>query len=146
MQAVEISNDVYVGSPPECEEDVHKLVEDGFQSILSLRLPETKAEFTSRDEGVCATEGGLVFLNCPVSVDDFDEFHVNSFRTKLRLLPKPVFIHAENWKRAAVLGVIDRAVDENWSSHKALEAAEKMGITSEHQTFRKALLKHIKSD
>lgn len=144
MSRVTISEDVIVGPPPENEETVRGLAREGFRSILNLRPMNSPAAFSSRKEGVAATEDDLTYLNYPISGDDLDEFHVRAFRTKLKLLPKPVFVHGEDSsRRAAALGLIDLAMTENWTGQQALQKAVELGIEIEDPVLRESVVRHI---
>lgn len=136
MSEYTISEEVVAGASPEDEESVRNLAKSGFKAILNLRPTDAPAQFSSRDEGLAAAEAGLTYLCFPVAEGEVDDFHVRSLHSKLKLLPKPVFMHGDNSSSAAALGILDRAVSENWTADEAVQRARELGVEVDDASFR----------
>ena len=131
MPRIAISDELVVGPPPENVESIRRLADDGFQAILNLRPTNAASDFSSRDEGLAAVEQDLTYLCAPLPSEGLDDFSVRSVITKLDLLPKPIFMHADQSSKAAVIGLIDSAVSKNWSVSDTLKQADELGLETD---------------
>ena len=139
MIRTELENDVWIGDAPASAADVKALSEQGVKSILSLRAMSTKREFSSREIGVAATNAGLIYLNFALPSAKFDDFHLSAMQTKLDLLPRPVFVHAERWQRAAAACLINEFADSKSTTAEVWKYAESCGIDVQDSELRAAV-------
>lgn len=123
MTHVSFSPDVACGESPQCDNDVQGLADAQFQSVFNLRATDDVANYSSRQEGVCARNAQLMYLNFPVTHESFDEFHISAFRTKLNLLAAPTYVHGSSFSTAAMYCLIDHALKHGWSSDRAMQLA-----------------------
>jgi len=140
-----LDSNIFVGVAPANEQDVNSLAEEGVQSVLCLRSTAADDQFSSQDLGVAVSRAGMIYLNFPVASDELNEFHVNSIRTKLKMMPKPVFVHAENWHQAAAVALIDRIAEEDWSSDHAWSYAAEQGIEFDEPHLRAAVERYTEA-
>ncbi|WP_237227407.1 hypothetical protein [Rubinisphaera sp. JC750] len=139
MIHTELEDDVWIGDAPESAADVDALSQQGVKSILSLRAMSTEREFSSREIGIAATNAGLIYLNFALPSANFDDFHLNALQTKLDLLPRPVFVHAERWQRAAAACLINHFADSESTTAEVWKYAESCGIDVQDSELRAAV-------
>jgi uncharacterized protein (TIGR01244 family) len=150
MKCVHVSDDVWTGQQPQAEE-LKELSRRGVQAIVNLREPGESGDLTSsRDEGVQVRQMGIEYLNVPVPKQQISEAQIDDIRTKLTLLPRPVFIHCDSGARSGAIAVIDEAVRQGWSAEDAVERAKAAGLRSDEpgllELVRRYLDDHRQAD
>ncbi|MCC7420762.1 MAG: hypothetical protein IT428_10790 [Planctomycetaceae bacterium] len=135
MHTIEFSDVVHVGSQPTFD-DIEQLIAHGFKGMINLRSSDEPSSISSRDEGVFARERGLFYLSFPVAVEEITPAILEDFRTKLGLMPHPVFVHSAAWEGAAVLVLIDRALQSGWNGIQTLKHAESIGLRPDETGLR----------
>ena len=151
MCRIAVSDNLVIGPSPENPSTVRELADDGFQTILNLHSAVAPAgfssrdDFSSRDEGLAAAEHNLTYLFAPLPDDGIDDFAVSSVLTKLELLPKPIFMHADDPSIAAVLAIVDRAISENWTTAEALQHASGLGLEIDTPRLRDIVRQAVES-
>lgn len=143
MNYVALSADVATGDPPANREDVGRLAEEQFHSILNLQTLGEEGVCPSRDEAIYAQQAGLIYLNFPIADSELDDFHLDAFRTKLKLLPPPTYVHAAQGPRASVLSLIDHALHHEWSADRALQFANEQGISCGDELWETLIREYV---
>lgn len=123
MNSIPLSEHVSVGDAPASDADVQRLADASFQSIFNVGLNAAERDYSSRREGICARESGLIYLSHPIRDENWDSHLVDSFRTKLELLPAPTYVHGHALPKAAAICLVDHALREDWSTSDALQFA-----------------------
>ncbi len=106
-----------------------KLAANGFKSVLNLR---TAAEGVDLEQERALVEKvGLRYISIPVvgsapKTEQVEEF----LRTVKDSANHPMLIHCASANRAGAFFMIYRVLEQGWSEDKALEEAERVGVTS----------------
>ncbi len=125
---IRISDQLAVGPQP-TEEQLKQFAEEGFKSVVNLRMSDEEDQSLSPDEeGVKVRSLGMEYLHIPVSKKAIQPEQVDSFREEIRRLPKPVFAHCHLGKRAGALAMMHAACEAGMSGDQTLERAEQMGF------------------
>jgi len=125
---IQVSEDVFVGPQPG-EDELQQLAKDQFTTVVNLRTYDEEDEpFSPGDEGVRVRQLGMEYLSIPISKDDLSVHQVDDFRTKLRLVGKPVYVHCSSGKRAGAMVMMDLAAEKGLSGDETLQQAAEMGF------------------
>jgi uncharacterized protein (TIGR01244 family) len=103
----------------------------GFASVVNLReASEPNADVEA--EANAAKSVGLRYVHLPLNRESPDPAVADRFVTAARdPANQPMFIHCASGNRAAAMWLIKRAVIDGWSSDRAMEEAEKLGLAHE---------------
>ena len=127
METKAITDQVLVGGQPNGDE-LQELASQGVAAVINLReANEDDDPTSSRDEALRVQQLGMTYVNSPVGLAQLDSFHLNTFRAKLNLLPKPVYVHCSNGQRATALALASLGITEQWTSEEALSRADEIG-------------------
>ena len=111
------------------EDEVKRLPQEGFRTVVNLREPGEEEQLVSPDDERKFVEAaGMKYLHIPVSGKDMKGDQVDRFRQELKALPGPVFVHCHKGKRAGAFAMMAAAVEQGWSGEQTLEMAEQMGF------------------
>ncbi|MBP0447802.1 protein tyrosine phosphatase family protein [Roseomonas sp. SSH11] len=126
---IRISDRLSVDPTPPTREELERLAQEGFRSVVNLRTPGEPNQPLSPDaEGEAAREVGLDYAHIPVAPTGPRPEQVDEFRQKLSDLPGPVLIHCASGKRASVFGVLGLAMEEGLSGEEGLSRARALGF------------------
>lgn len=110
-------------------EDLQKLREEGFKSIVNLRTEgEEDQPLGPQEEGEVVRGLGMEYVHIPVSMDTLGKNTVDAFGTRLSTLPKPVFVHCSAGKRSGAFTLMVTAAQQGMTGDAALQKAEEMGF------------------
>lgn len=138
-----ISDQVTVGAQVS-EEEVERLPQEGFKTVVNLREPGEQDQPISPDEERRLVEAaGMKYLHIPVSGKDMKPELVDRFRQELKTLPGPVFVHCHKGKRAGAFAMMAAAVDAGWSGEQTLETAEKMGFKCDTPQLKEFVTSYV---
>ncbi|TLD43206.1 MAG: Zn-dependent hydrolase [Candidatus Jettenia ecosi] len=126
---MKISEDITSSRQPS-QEEIKKLPQQGFKSVVNLRASEEEdMPFSPQEEGEFVRESGMEYLNIPISPKEGPKSEqVDQFRSETEHLPKPIFIHCHTGKRSGALAMIYLALKEGLTGEEALQKAESMGF------------------
>jgi uncharacterized protein (TIGR01244 family) len=123
-----INDNVTVGAQVS-EEEVKRLPQEGFRTVVNLREPgEQDQPVSPDDERKMVEAAGMKYLHIPVSGKDMKPEQVDRFRQELMAQPGPVFVHCHKGKRAGAFAMMAAAVEQGWSGDQTLQTAEQMGF------------------
>lgn len=143
MQCTQVSEDVWTGDQP-ATEDLTKLSKQGIQAIVNLRQPLEDGDLTSsRDEGVRARDLGMEYLNAPLPKQGISAAQIDDLRTKLGLLPRPVFIHCESGARSGAVAMIDKAIASGWTGEETLNQAKSAGFPCDKPELQEFVRRYV---
>ncbi|UJS16775.1 MAG: protein tyrosine phosphatase family protein [Candidatus Jettenia sp.] len=126
---MKISEDITSSRQPS-KEEIKKLPQQGFKSVVNLRTSEEEdMSFSPQEEGELVRESGMEYLNIPISTKEGPKSEqVDQFRTEIEHMPKPIFIHCHTGKRSGALAMIYLALKEGLTGEEALQKAQSMGF------------------
>jgi uncharacterized protein (TIGR01244 family) len=117
-----------IGAQP-TDEQLKHLAEEGFKSVVDLRVPgEEEQPLSPDEEGEKVRALGMEYLHIPVPKKGMQQGQVDQFRQELTVLPGPVFAHCHLGMRAGALAMMHTACEAGMSSDQTLERAEQMGF------------------
>ncbi|PHK95233.1 phosphatase [Pseudoroseomonas rhizosphaerae] len=126
---IRINDRLSVDPTPPTREELERLAQEGFRSVVNLRTPGEPNQPLSPDaEGEATREAGLDYAHMPVAPTGLHSEQVDEFRQKLSELPGPVLIHCASGKRASIFGVLGLATEEGLSGEEALSRARALGF------------------
>jgi uncharacterized protein (TIGR01244 family) len=141
---IAIDGELTVGTGEPGLEDLARLRDDGFRSVVDLR---TEAEEhhgpAPAEEGEEVRRLGLTYCHLPVPTGELDGTALASFDEALGRLPKPVFVHCASGKRSGSFAMAHAAVREGLSGEEALRRAERLGVLYGSAAVRDALRRHV---
>lgn len=125
---VGINDRITSGRQP-TEEEIKKLPQEGFRTIINLRTTgEEDQAFTPQQEGNLVKDLGMTYVNIPVSSQEGPKpGQVDQFRKEVERLPGPVFVHCRRGKRSGAFALMHEAVKEGLSGEEAFQKAESLG-------------------
>lgn len=143
MQCTHVSENVWTGDQP-ASEDLTKLSQQGIRAIVNLREPSEDGDPTSsRDEGIKARELGMEYLNVPLPKQEIGTPQIDDLRTKLGMLPRPVFIHCESGARSGAVAIIDKAIQSGWTGEKTLQKAKSAGFPCDQPELSEFVRRYV---
>lgn len=123
---IKLSDRLSAGGQP-TENDLHKLVEAGFKSVVNLRTEGEKNQPMSPDaERAKAEEAGLGYRHVPVSVTALSAGDLDTFRKAIEELQGPVYVHCGAGQRACAFSLLVERQDK--TPDAVLKEAEQKGI------------------
>lgn len=127
---IRVGGGMMVGTGQPTEADLRRLREEGFRSVVDLRVEaEGEQPLPPGRERVAAEELGLRYLHLPVPADrPPDEEMLDRFRREVCQLPAPVFVHCASGKRSGTFGVALEAVLADDTGDAAAARIEDLGI------------------
>ena len=124
---VRVSTEFCTGGQPR-PDHFARLKAEGVRTVLNLRTP---GEHRADEEREAVEQAGLKYFNVPVvysapTTEQVDEF------LKITDDPanRPMFIHCTAAIRVGAFWLIRRVVRDGWSWDRALEEAQKVGLTN----------------
>lgn len=124
-----LSKLITIGPPPS-ETELELLAKQGFGTIVNLSTPgELDQVLSPEDEGKQVLELGLQYLHFPVSLSKLKPCQVQEFVDAVEGKPGPIYIHCRLGQRSGPFGIILYGLRRRLSPERALEKAEKLGIT-----------------
>jgi uncharacterized protein (TIGR01244 family) len=113
---------------PEAD-DLLRLADDGFKTIVSLRHAGEQGEkLNPQEESEEARESGLEFLHYPMSPSDLTASSVKELAAELGRLPGPVAIHCASGRRASLMGLAMWAQQKDCDAAEAAERGREAGL------------------
>ncbi|MEQ8847004.1 protein tyrosine phosphatase family protein [Botrimarina sp.] len=137
-------NDEITVAPQPSEEEIAKLADEGFRSVVNFRTEneddQPLSPFAERD---LVEEAGLTYLHCPISMQTMGPATIDEFRERFDDLPKPVFAHCKLGKRAGAMVMMDIAVKQGMSGQETLDKADEMGFECDQPELRDVVKNYV---
>ncbi|HEX4960688.1 MAG TPA: sulfur transferase domain-containing protein [Thermoanaerobaculia bacterium] len=108
-------------------EQVQLLAEDGYKTILDLRLPDEPRGF---DEVEAARQNGLAYVSLPVDPAKLDQATIDRFLAAMKKAQRPVLLHCGTAARAGALWYAWLVLEKGKPPAAALAAAKTAGLRS----------------
>ena len=145
MPNMKISDQISVGGQPS-EEDLHKLEQDGFKSVVNFRTEgEEEQPLSPQAEGEKVKAAGMQYLHVPVSMKAMGPELVDQFREQLPNLAKPVFAHCKSGKRAGAMVMMSMAVEQGMTGEQTLQKAKEMGFECDQPELEQFVRNYVDS-
>lgn len=141
---IKISDKVISSSQPS-EEEIKKLPEQGFKSVVNLRAAgEDEQPLSPKDEGDLVQKLGMKYLHIPVSMKEgIKPELVDQFRREIELLPAPVLVHCHTGKRAGAFTMMYSALKEELTGEEALQKAMSIGFSCDVPQLKAFFINYI---
>lgn len=121
------------------EEDLEKLGEAGYKTVLDLRTPAEDREF---DEPEAVRRTGMEYVNLPVSPDALDDETFDHFREFMKdPANRPVLVHCSSATRVGALLLPYLILDEGSTHEEAVDFTSKVGLANED--LRRRALRYV---
>ncbi len=139
-------NDRITSASQPSEEEIEKLPQQGFKSVINLRASgEEDQPLSPKEEGDLVQKLGMKYLNILVSIKEgIKPEQVDRFREETELLPSPVFVHCHTGKRAGVFTMMYLAIKEGITGEQALQKAMSMGFSCDAPQLKTFFINYIK--
>jgi uncharacterized protein (TIGR01244 family) len=130
---LKLDQQVWTAGQPSMEH-FSKLKEEGVKVVINLR-PHTESNNLGVIEEARVKELGLTYVNIPVAFNDLRDASVAEFlKATDEQLPKgPVLIHCAAAVRVGGFWMIRRVLRDGWTFEKALEEANRIGLSNQSQ-------------
>lgn len=145
MQTMKINDQVSVGPQPS-QEELQKLGQQGFKSVVNFRTAgEEEQPLSPSDEGKKVKAAGMEYLHIPVSTEAMGSELVDRFRKAFPDLPKPVFAHCKSGKRAGAMVMMNVAVEQGMTGDQTLQKAKEMGFECDQPQLEQFVRNYVDS-
>lgn len=127
------------------EEEIKKLPQQGFKSVINLRCAgEEEQPLSPKEEGDMVQKLGMKYLHISVSTKEgIKPELVDRFRKEIELLPAPVFVHCHTGKRAGAFTMMYLAVKEGLTGEEALQKAMSIGFACDVPQLKAFFINYI---
>ncbi|MBH8573166.1 hypothetical protein I8752_09080 [Nostocaceae cyanobacterium CENA369] len=107
-------------------EQFQKIAEDGYKSVLNLRLANEKGLLENEQEKIELL--GLYYVNLPTKSEEINyQVAIQIFQT-IAQLPKPILIHCDNSLRSAAIVLLYIGTKQGISFEQVLQKTIKIGL------------------
>lgn len=124
-----------IGGQP-TRDDLEQLKQEGFRSVVNLRMPDEESKLNPEKEGQAAGSLGLHYQHIPVSSQKPSAEQVEQFRQAVERLPKPVYVHCQGGGRAGAFSLMHLGREAGWNAEEAFRESEKAGYRCESPAMR----------
>jgi len=132
MNQREIIEGISIAGQPTAE-DIARLRDEGFKTIVNLRLPEDNGIL--EDEEHIVEGSGLNYAAIPVSPTVVDDLAVQRFSQAIYdKESRPALIHCGSGGRAGIMLLLHLAIEHGWSVERTLEEGAKLGDLAPSET------------
>lgn len=133
-----------IGMAPPSADDLRELAQADYKSVVNLRCEaEPDQPFKPAREGKEVRTLGLVYSHVPVAGDAMTEALVEQFRTAVKTLPGPVFVHCASGKRTGALTVMHLAAENGMSGDATVKQAEAMGFACDEPALKRFVRDYV---
>jgi len=144
-KTMRINDQVTVGPQPS-EEEISKLHQEGFQSIVNFRTEGEEEQPLSPDaERKKVESAGMTYLSIPVSMKSMDPAQVDQFCSQFKDLPKPLYAHCKTGKRAGAMVMMHMAVESGMTGDQTLQKAQEMGFECDKEELKAFVKNYVDS-
>lgn len=125
---IKINDQVSIGPQPS-EEEIKRLADDGFKSVINLRVQdEDDDQIPPHVEAMLVRDLGMEYVHIPISSQQILHDQVATFRQAIPNLNHPIYVHCSSGKRAAALTLMEEGIRKGWSGQTTLEQARAFGV------------------
>jgi len=107
-------------------EQLQKISQEGFKSVLNLRSPDEDGFLDSEQQQAEAL--GLYYINIPVKVEAINHEIAAQVLKQIDELSKPALVHCNSAMRAAAMVLMHIATRQGVSLKQAFNQAEQLGL------------------
>jgi uncharacterized protein (TIGR01244 family) len=107
-------------------DDLQRLVEQGYQSVVNLRLPNEIGLLNNEQQK--AEYLGLCYINIPVQIKNLTLDDVHTVIQQLDILPKPMVVHCDSGIRSSIIVLLQIAIGQGMKAEDALQRVAKLGL------------------
>jgi uncharacterized protein (TIGR01244 family) len=107
-------------------EQLQKIAQEGFKSVLNLRSPDEDGFLDSEQQQAEAL--GLYYINIPVKVEAINHEIAAQVLKQIDELSKPALVHCNSAMRAAAMVLMHIATRQGVSLKQAFNQAEQLGL------------------
>jgi uncharacterized protein (TIGR01244 family) len=133
-------NDAYSSAGQLTPEQIQRLTEQGFRSVLNLRSSVEPGVLPDEAEQVAAA--GLGYAQAPVSPITPSGQALTAALAALAALPQPVLIHCRGGGRATALALVAIAIHEKLSREAFLAQVSAHGLSPSQPQIQQFLHSH----
>jgi uncharacterized protein (TIGR01244 family) len=130
MTPIKKVSDVYAIAGQLPPEALQQLSQQGYRSVLNLRVPNETGWLAN--EQTIVESAGLGYAHIPLQPTHLSAESQAAVLSELELLPKPVLIHCGVGARAGAIALIALATQQQLSRNAVLAKAQELGINPEH--------------
>lgn len=135
------AGDVYLGGQP-TREGFAALKALGVKTIVTMRHQAETPEF---NEQVLVESLNMAFVRLPWAGEhELTDKLLDKYRTLLRSVNTPTFVHCEIGNRVGAVWLVFRALDHGVSVKQSLKEAKTIGLRS--RSYRRIALQYIKQN
>ncbi|MCF6159191.1 MAG: phosphatase [wastewater metagenome] len=123
-------NDNITSARQPTEEEIRKLPQKGFKSVINLRTAgEEDQPLSPKAEEELVRKAGMEYTNIPISTKEVPKpEQIELVRKALDCMAKPIYVHCHRGKRSGALTMIDQALKRGMTGEEALQKAQSMGF------------------
>ncbi|QIR40071.1 hypothetical protein HCG51_27405 [Tolypothrix sp. PCC 7910] len=107
-------------------EELKKLADEGYKSVLNLRSPD-EIGFQSSEQFYTQLLG-LHYANLPIRITEINPSSTTQVFQTISELPKPTLIHCDSSVRAIAMVLMYLATRQGMSLEQAFKQAENLGL------------------
>jgi len=122
-QFKQLDNMIFIGPQPSIQE-LEEAKHQGIRTVIDMRLPNE----TARPNSELAAEAGLAYVNIPVNRAALSISQVNEFDRVIKQHAGPFLVHCATGARAALMILVSRARENNWTAQQVFGEAVLMGF------------------
>jgi len=118
-----------VGTDQPSAADLQGFEMEGIKSVIDLRREdEPNQALPPAAEAEAARRFGLNYKHIPVGTDRIDEDTLDRVHSELARLPEPIYVHCASGRRAGMLALMHRAINEGLTGDAMMARAEELGF------------------
>ncbi len=142
---MKISDDYTNGAQPS-KEELQRLADEGFKTVINLRTPGEEDQPLSPDEeGDIVRRLGMDYFQMPVSTTDMKPEQVDDYYQRFDHLARPVFGHCKSGKRSGAFYMMSEARRKGWTGQETLDKAEQLGFECDKPELREFVKNYVDS-
>lgn len=122
----QVDDGIFIGSQP-AQQDLQEAKQLGIQTVIDMRMPGESN--TSNEE--MTRLSGLLYINVPVDKTALAEFQIDQLEHAMQQAPGPFLLHCATGARAALLLLLGRARQNEWSAEHTFREAQAIGFKLE---------------
>ena len=122
----QIDGQIFLGSQP-AQQDLKEAKALGIRTVIDLRMPAES--HTSNEEMTSSNDLG--YVNIPVNKSALAARQIDEFELAIADTPGPYLVHCATGARAALLLMLSRARQNQWTAEQTFTEARRIGYNLE---------------
>jgi uncharacterized protein (TIGR01244 family) len=144
MDRFQVSESIYVSRGQPSEDDLRRLADEGFASIIDLRQTLEGDQIMSPPlEAAAAGRNGLRYAHIPVPTDRVEPEMLDRFAAALGEMPRPILVHCASGKRSGTFAIACAAASSGATGRAAIERIEAAGVAYGSDAMRVAVRRYV---